>query len=66
MSKQHAAAPSDVFDQDYLVLPDAQYHSSEKKSVAIMFAFLRVSDDYFLNCIINQNEFNGSLSCSLK
>ena len=67
MSKQHAAAPSDVFvHQGYLVLPDVQYHSSEKKPVPIVFAFFRDCDVNIFNYVINQNEFYGSLSCSLK
>ena len=49
-----------------MVLPDVQYHSSEKKPVAIVFAFFRVCDVNIFNCVINQNEFYGSLSCSLK
>ena len=45
MSKQHAAAPSDVFaHHGYLVWPDVEYYSSEKKPVAIVFAFFRVCD----------------------
>ena len=57
---------SDAFvHQGYLVLPDVQYHSSEKKPVAIMFAFFRVCDVNMFNWVINQNEFYGSLSCSL-
>ena len=43
MSKQHVAAPPDVFaHQGYLVLSDVQYHSSEKKPVAMVFAIFRV------------------------
>ena len=69
MSKQHTAAPSDVFaHQGFLVSPDVQYHSrsSEKKHVALVFAFFRVCDVNIFNCVIHQNEFYGSLSCSLK
>ena len=49
---------SDAFvHQGYLVLPDVQYHSSEKRPVAIVFAFFRVCDVNIFNCVINQNEF---------
>ena len=43
-----------------------QYHSPEKKPVAIVFAFFRVCDVNIFNCVINQNECYASLSCSFK
>ena len=61
MSRQYAAAPSDVFaHQGYLALSYVQYHSSGKKPVAVVFVLFRVCDVYILNCVINQNEFHGS------
>ena len=49
---------SDAFvHQGYLVLPDVQYHSSEKRHVAIVFASFRVCDVNIFTCVINQNEF---------
>ena len=49
---------SDAFVlQGYLVLPDVQYHSSEKRPVAIVFAFFRVCDVNIFKCVINHNEF---------
>ena len=53
MSKQYAAAPSDVFvHQGYLALPGVQYHSSGKKPVASVFAFFHVCDVDIFNCVI--------------
>ena len=49
---------SDAFvHQGYLVLPDVQYHSTEKRPVAIVFAFFHVCNVNIFNCVINQNEF---------
>ena len=43
MSKQHVAAPSDVFvHEGFLALPDVPYHSSGKKPVAIVVVFFLV------------------------
>ena len=46
-----------IVHQGYLVLPDVQYHSSEKRHVAIVFASFPVCDVNIFTCVINQNEF---------
>ena len=67
MSKQHVAVPSNVFThQGFLALPDVPYHSFGKKPLAIAVVFFRVCNVDIFNCVINQSDFYGSLSCSLK
>ena len=52
------ATRSDVFaHQGYLVLPDVQYRSSEKKPVAIVFAFFRVYDVNILTALLIKMSF---------